>query len=75
MVRTTYKPYGALATRDAPIAPWSEVHVNCIGPWKVQVPSSNPIHFYALTCIDPVTNLIEIIRFEGPPPPPPPPHC
>ena len=67
MVRTTYKPYGALAPHDAPIAPWSEVHVNCIGPWKVQVPSSKPIHFYALTCINPVTNLIEIIRFEGPP--------
>ena len=67
MVRTTYKPYGALAPREAPIAPWSEVHVDCIGPWKVQVPSSKPIHFYALTCIDPVTNLIEIIRFEGPP--------
>ena len=67
MVRTTYKPYGALAPREASIAPWSEVHVDCIGSWKVQVPSSQPVYFYALTCIDPVTNLIEIICFEGPP--------
>ena len=67
MVRTTYKPYGHLAPRNAPIIPWSEVHVDCIRPWKVSLPDNNTIKFYALTCLDPVTNLIEILRFHGPP--------
>ena len=30
MVHTTYKPYGHLAPHNAPIIPWSEVHVDCI---------------------------------------------
>ena len=67
MVHTTYKPYGHLAPCNAPILPWSEVHVDCIGPWKVSLPNNKTIQFYALTCIDPVTNLIEILRFHGPP--------
>ena len=67
MVPTTYKPYGHLAPRNAPIIPWSEVHVDCIRPWKVSLPDNNTIQFYALMCIDPVTNLIEILRFHGPP--------
>ena len=41
MVRTTYKPYGHLAPRNAPVCPWSEVHVDCIGPWKVSLPDNN----------------------------------
>ena len=67
MVCTTYKPYGHLAPQNAPIIPWSEVHDDCIGPWKVSLPDNNTIQFYALMCIDPVTNLIEILRFHGPP--------
>ena len=55
MVRTTYKPYGHLAPRNAPIIPWSEVHVDWISPWKVSLPDNNTIQFYALTCIEPVT--------------------
>ena len=85
-VRTTHQPYGQLAPRNAPISPWSEVHVDSIGPWTIQFrdgvavyhdptmdpshpkPSaSNTIHlsFDALTCIDPVTNLLEIYRYPG----------
>ena len=68
MVRMSYKPYGHLAPRTAPITPWSEVRVDCIGPWQIQIPNTpTPLKFYALTCIDPVTNLIEIICFTGPP--------
>ena len=67
MVCTSYKHYSQLAPCDAPIARWSEVHVDCIGPWKVSLPKNNMLQFYALTCIDPVTNLIEIIHFHGPP--------
>ena len=35
-VRTTHQPYGQLAPRNAPISPWSEVHVDSIGPWTIQ---------------------------------------
>ena len=66
MVHTTYKPYGHLAPHNAPIIPWSEVHVDCIIPWKVFLPDNKTIQFYALTCIDPVTNLIELLHFHGP---------
>ena len=73
VVCTSYKPYGHLAPCTAPITPWSEVHVDCIGPWQIGIPNTpTPLKFYALTCIDPVTNLIEIVRFTPPPPPPPP---
>ena len=64
-VRLSTKPHGHLAPREAPIAPWSKVHVDCIGPWTVTV-NNVTLHFEALTCIDPVTNLVEISRFQGP---------
>eukprot|EP00978_Attheya_sp_CCMP212_P012156 scaffold30211_cov54-Attheya_sp.AAC.2 len=55
------------------MAPWREVAVDLIGPWKVKLenlPVSNAeesyITFNALTCIDPpVTNLTELIRIDG----------
>ena len=46
------------------IAPWQEVCVDLIGPWKVQL-GNQTIEFRALTSIDPVTNLTEIIRVEN----------
>jgi transposase InsO family protein len=64
--------YGLLPPREADMAPWREVAVDLIGPWKVklgQVPGANAeethITFNALTCIDPVTNLTELIRIDG----------
>ena len=64
-VRLLTKPHGHLAPRQAPIAPLSEVHADCIGPWTVTV-NNVKLCFEALTCIDPVTNLVEISRFPGP---------
>ena len=61
-VRVNHIAYGSLAPRDAPISPWSEVHVDSIGPWTVTV-NNQELKFYALTMIDPVTNLIEIVRY------------
>ena len=46
------------------MTPWSEVMVDLIGPWKIKV-NNEDIYFSALTCIDPVTNLVEIIRIEN----------
>ena len=56
--------YGLLPPREAPLAPWSEVMVDLIGPWKMQV-NNEDVFFSALTYIDPVTNLVEITRVEN----------
>jgi hypothetical protein len=64
-VRSGAPPRGHLAPRNAPILPWHEVHVDFIGPWKVKVNKQSML-YNALTCIEPVTNLIEIVRLRGP---------
>ena len=45
------------------LAPWTECVVDLIGPWKIKV-HGRPIIFKALTTINPVTNLLEIIRIN-----------
>ena len=66
-VRTGARQYGDLAPRDAPITPWHEVHLDCVGTWELELPSKVKIYFDALTMIDPVTNLIEIVRIPPKP--------
>ena len=56
--------YGYLPPKTAPSTPWQEVHVDLIGPWKVKV-NNTEIIFDALTCIDPVTNLAELIHINN----------
>ena len=56
--------YGFLPPREAGAAPWNEVAVDLIGPWKVTV-NEIELEFKALTCIDPVTNLAEAIRINN----------
>jgi len=55
--------YGELPPRVPELLPWREVIVDLIGPWplpkKVQ---GKEITIHALTCIDPVSNLCEIIQ-------------
>ena len=63
-VRLLTKPRGHLAPREAPLAPWREVHVDCIGPWTVTI-NDIKLCFEALTCIDPITNLVDISCFQG----------
>ena len=48
----------ALSTR------WLEVAVDLIGPWSIKVNSQESV-FHALTCIDTVTNLAEVICIEN----------
>ena len=56
--------YGMLPPREAPLAPWSEMMIHLIGPWKMKI-NDEDVYFNALTCIDPVTILVEIIRIEN----------
>jgi hypothetical protein len=43
------KGYGLLPERQVRVAPWEEVAIDLIGPWKVTV-NKKPCKFSALTC-------------------------
>jgi hypothetical protein len=55
--------YGHLAPRQAPLLPFSEIAVDLIGPWKGTV-QGQELEFYALTIVDQVSTLSELIRIE-----------
>ncbi len=46
------------------IAPWEEVAINLIGPWKVKV-NGQQVKFDALTCIDMALNLVKPSRVDN----------
>ncbi len=46
------------------IAPWEEVPISLIGPWKVMV-NGQQVAFNELTCIDTALNLVELIRIDN----------
>ena len=53
--------YGQLPPKDiSHLNPWDEVYVDMIGPWKIEI-NQNEYNFRALTCIDSIINLPEII--------------
>ena len=52
--------YGKLPLQQANVAPWNGVCVGLICPWKL-VTSNDEYIFSALTCIDPITNIVELI--------------
>lgn len=54
------RAHGHLPEREAMLLPFKEVHVDLIGPWKVTA-AGQEIEVLALTCIEPVTNLVELI--------------
>ena len=61
--KTQNKGYGKLPEKQPQVAPFHEVAVDCIGPWKIKI--ANEYHiFNALTIIDTVTNLCEIARLD-----------
>lgn len=55
--------YGELSARQVTMVPWEEVHIDLIGPWTIPIKGME-VEFNALTCIDPVTNLVEIVRID-----------
>ena len=52
---------GQLDPRNVPGIPWLEAHVDFIGPWELKS-QGVAAKFRAMTIIDPVTNLVEIVR-------------
>ena len=57
--------FGHLAPRDVRAAPWEQVDVDLIGPWTITTRTNRTYEFNALTCIDRVTGLSELIRIEN----------
>jgi transposase InsO family protein len=62
--KATGPGYGELPERDAQLLPWNEVAVDLIGPWRISI-NGQELEFNALTCIDPVTNLVELVRIQN----------
>jgi hypothetical protein len=58
--------YGLLPKQEQKvlIAPWGEVAIDSIGPWKVKV-NGQQVEFNALTCIDTASNLVELIYVDN----------
>ena len=57
------KGYGLLPEREIRSIPFEECAVDLIGPWIIQV-RKKPYEFNALTVIDTVSNLVELIRID-----------
>jgi len=57
------KEYGLLPEREVQSIPFEECVMDLIGPWIVQV-HGNQYELSALTAIDTVTNLVELIRVD-----------
>ena len=55
--------HGHLPAREACTHPWREVAVDMIGPWTLTIEGQR-MEFRALTIIDTVTNLVEIVRAD-----------
>ena len=58
------KGYGLLPEREVRSVPFEEVAVDLIGPWTLQI-RGKPYTFSALTVIDTVTALVELIRIDS----------
>jgi hypothetical protein len=58
--------FAQLPAREATSVPWEQVHMDLIGPWNIKVKGhKKPVQFIALTCIDPVLNLLEVGTVNG----------
>ncbi len=53
--------HGLLPGQDIAGAPWEEIAVDLIGPWSASTPHGT-VGFFALTCIDTITNLVKIAQ-------------
>ena len=56
--------YGYLPPRQANLVPLNEVYTDLIGPWTIII-NGQILEFKALTSIDSVSNLAELIRIDN----------
>jgi len=57
--------YGALPPRNDVADPWSEVAVDLIGPWSIELPDNTKLSISAITMIDVTTTLSEPIGIDN----------
>ena len=62
--KLTGRGHGETAPREAALLPWSNIAVDLIGPWTVEI-GKEKVTYNALTIIDMVTNLVEVVRIEN----------
>ena len=63
--KTAYWQFGHLPPNNIQqLSPWDEVHVDMIYPWKVTI-NKFEYQFRAITCIDAIINLSEVIPVEN----------
>jgi transposase InsO family protein len=62
--KNVLRGHGHTAAREAGTVPWRQVAVDLIGPWELDI-GGNTVSFSALTVIDMVTNLVEVIRIDN----------
>ena len=62
--KNVLRGHGQLAPREANAHPWREVAVDLVGPWKITI-NNVETEFRALTIIDTVTNLVELVRIDN----------
>ncbi len=55
--------YDLLPKQEVRIAPWEEVAIDLIGPWKVKV-DGQQVEFNALTCINTGSKLVKLIHVD-----------
>ena len=64
--QTSGSGYGHLAPRKALVALWYEVAIDTIGPWEIELVQNNETRkFHALTMINTVTNLVELVQVNS----------
>ena len=56
---------GHLAPHTICAVPWEQVDIDLIIPWTVQVKTGSLYEFMALTCIDRITGLAELICIDN----------
>ena len=62
--KNVLRGHGQTAPREAGLLPWTEIAVDLIGPWELQM-GKETLRSHALTIIDLVTNLVEIVRLDN----------
>jgi transposase InsO family protein len=63
-LKLTGRGHGEVAAREAALLPWREIAVDLIGPWTLRIGGQENT-FIALTMIDMVTNLVEVVRLDN----------
>ena len=58
--KAVVRGHGETAGREAAVLPWHDVAVDLIGPWEVNT-GGQLLQLNALTIIDLVTNLVEVV--------------